>query len=132
MMLLMHAAILRVDELSIWALRCSGQHGSEAFALAAEETGHTFGRWRETLRRTFLWRDVTSGCVVATKPRLWAAVFGKLDQLARMADVSGFDYLCERIAYLEQEVAELRTEIVARQRLRNSDHIGLRSSESIR
>ena len=69
---------------------------------------------------------------MATKPRLWAAVQRKLDQLARMADVSSFDYLRERIDYLEQEVAELRTEIGARQRLRNSDHIGLRSSESIR
>jgi hypothetical protein len=69
---------------------------------------------------------------VATKSRLWAAVQRKLDQLATIADVSGFDHLCERINFLEQEVSELRTEIGARQRLRNSDHIGLRSSESIR
>jgi hypothetical protein len=67
---------------------------------------------------------------VATKPsRLWAAVQRKLDQLAMVADVSGFDYLCERINYLEQEVSELRTEIGARQPLRNSGHIGLQSSE---
>jgi hypothetical protein len=52
-----------------------------------------------------------------------------LDQLAMVADVSGFDYLCERINYLEQEVSELRTEIGARQPLRNSGHIGLQSSE---
>jgi hypothetical protein len=52
-----------------------------------------------------------------------------LDQLAMMADVSGFDYLCERINYLEQEVSELRTEIDARQTLRNSGRIGLQSSE---
>jgi hypothetical protein len=67
---------------------------------------------------------------VATKPsRLWAAVRRKLDQLAMVVDVSGFDYLCERINYLEQEVSELRTEIGARQALRNSGHIGLQSSE---
>jgi hypothetical protein len=54
MMCLMHFAILRVGGLSISPLRCSGQHGSEAFALAAKETGHGFGRWRETLWRTFL------------------------------------------------------------------------------
>jgi hypothetical protein len=52
-----------------------------------------------------------------------------LNQLAMMADVSGFDYLCERINYLEQEVSELRTEIGARQPLRNRDHIGVQSSE---
>jgi len=46
-----------------------------------------------------------------------------------VVDVSGFDYLCERINYLEQEVSELRTEIGARQALRNSGHIGLQSSE---
>jgi hypothetical protein len=67
---------------------------------------------------------------VATKPsRLWAAVQRKLDQLAMVADVSGFDYLCERINYLEQEVSELRTEIGARQPARNSGRIGLQSSE---
>ena len=67
---------------------------------------------------------------MATKPsRLWAAVQRKLDQLAMVADVSGFDYLCERINYLEQEVSELRTEIGARQPLRNRDHIGVQSSE---
>jgi uncharacterized small protein (DUF1192 family) len=49
-----------------------------------------------------------------------------------MADVSGFDYLCERIDYLEQEVSRLRTEIAPKQPLRNGDRIGLRSSESIR
>jgi hypothetical protein len=38
MMCLMHFAILRVDELSISPLRCSGQHGSEAFALVQKET----------------------------------------------------------------------------------------------
>ena len=67
---------------------------------------------------------------MATKPsRLWAAVQRKLDQLPMVADVSGFDYLCERINYLEQEVSELRTEIGTRQALRNSGHIGLQSSE---
>jgi hypothetical protein len=70
---------------------------------------------------------------VATKPsQLWAAVQQKLNQLTALADVSGFDYLRERISYLEREVTELRTEIGAGQPLRNSDHIGLRSSESIR
>lgn len=69
---------------------------------------------------------------MATKPRLWAAVQRKLDQLARMADVSSFDYLCERIDYLEQEVSRLRTEIAPKQPLLNGDRIGLRSSESIR
>jgi hypothetical protein len=48
-----------------------------------------------------------------------------------VADVSAFDYLCERINYLEQEVSELRTEIGARQRLRHGDHIGLQSSDAL-
>jgi hypothetical protein len=48
-----------------------------------------------------------------------------------VADVSGFDYLCERINNLEQEVSELRTEIGARQRLRHSDHIGVQSSDTL-
>lgn len=63
---------------------------------------------------------------MATKPsRLWAAVQQKLNQLTMVADVSGFDYLCERIKCLEQEVSELRTEIGAEQPLLNSDRIGL-------
>jgi len=69
---------------------------------------------------------------VATKPsRLWTAVQHKLNQLAMVADVSGFDYLCERIKYLEQEVAELRTEIGARQSLRNSDRKELHSLDAV-
>ena len=69
---------------------------------------------------------------MATKPsRLWAAVQRKLNQLTMVADVSAFDYLCERINYLEQEVSELRTEIGARQRLRHGDHIGLQSSDAL-
>jgi len=69
---------------------------------------------------------------VATKPsRLWAAVQEKLKRLTMVADVSGFDYLCERINNLEQEVSELRTEIGARQRLRHSDHIGVQSSDTL-
>ena len=70
---------------------------------------------------------------MATKPsQLWAAVRLKLNQLTALADVSGFDYLRERISYLEREVAELRTEIGAGQPLRNSDQVGLRASESNR
>ena len=69
---------------------------------------------------------------MATKPsRLWAAVQRNLNQLTMVADVSAFDYLCERINYLEQEVSELRTEIGARQRLRHGDHIGLQSSDAL-
>jgi hypothetical protein len=62
---------------------------------------------------------------VATKPRLWAAVQRKLDQLARMADVSSFDYLCERIDYLEQEVSRLRTEIGRVEMWRGDRRFGL-------
>ena len=69
---------------------------------------------------------------MATKPsRLWAAVQRNLNQLTMVADVSAFDYLCERINYLEQEVSELRTEIGARQRLRHGGHIGLQSSDAL-
>jgi hypothetical protein len=55
-----------------------------------------------------------------------------LNQLTAMADVSGFDYLRERISNLEREVSELRTEIGAPQPLHNGEHSRLRSSESIR
>jgi hypothetical protein len=54
-----------------------------------------------------------------------------LNQLAIVADVSGFDYLCERINYLEQEVSEMRIEIGARRPLHNSDHVGLQPSEAV-
>jgi hypothetical protein len=67
---------------------------------------------------------------VATKPsRLWAAVQQKLHQLAMVADVSGFDYLRERVRHLEQEVSGLRTEIGAGQPLHNSDRVESQSSE---
>jgi hypothetical protein len=66
--------------------------------------------------------------VASKPPRLWAAIQQKLNQLSMLADVSAFDYLCERISYLEHEVAELRTEIAAAQPLRNVARIGLQFS----
>jgi hypothetical protein len=69
---------------------------------------------------------------VAAKPaRLWAAVQHKLNQLAMVGDVSGFDYLAERISYLEREISELRAEIGAGQRLRNSNQSGVQSADLV-
>lgn len=69
---------------------------------------------------------------MATKPsRLWATVQEKLNQLTLLADSSGYDYLCARINYLEQEVAALRAEIGAGQLLRNGDRKGVQSSHAV-